>query len=201
MANGSTTNSLRPLSSCVGIDLDTESVERLVSGHKRTNVRTGDVEKLEDLAPAKFDVVVAGEIVEHLNNPGLFLSSVSGVLDPDGLLIITTTNAYCLRRFLRVPFGYESIHPDHTYYFSHTTLRRLVEPFGFKLQAAPTRISLPDKRPILPYLVERIAALISPNLGEGIIHTYIVDDSHRAGVGMSQPVSRGTALPQIMRPD
>lgn len=39
-----------------------------------------------------FDIVYAGEIIEHLYNPDLFLSEINRILKKDGYVIITTPN-------------------------------------------------------------------------------------------------------------
>lgn len=161
--------------SCVGLELDVTTVNILRDRYKVENLVVGDAEKLDMLIPQKYELIVAGELIEHLNNPGLFLETASQVLAPGGLLIITTTNAFCLRRLIRIPFGTESIHPDHTYYFSHTTLRTLVHRFGYTQKDAVS-YRLPNNKPLMPYIVERVATWVSPNLGEGIIHTYLSND-------------------------
>jgi len=169
-------NKIRQVSKlCVGVDLDNETVAYLKEKHNLTDLFAGDVERLEQLDIGKFEIVVAGEIIEHLNNPGLFLKSAKTVLDPDGRLIITTTNAFCARRLLRIPFGIESIHPDHVYYFSHRTLRELTRRFGYNLLEQHS-YRLPNWRPVLPYLAERIFSFISPNLAEGIVHVYTLQN-------------------------
>jgi len=158
-------------SSCLGIDLDSDTIAYLRKHYGIKNVIHGNAEHLDDIKEGLFDVILAGEIIEHLNNPGLFLDTARTILKPDGKLIITTVNAFCLRRFIRIPFGSESIHPDHVYYFSHTTLQTLARRFGYKLLEAHS-YRLPNVRPFLPYIVERFASAITPNWGEGIIHVY-----------------------------
>lgn len=156
---------------CLGVDLDRDTVIALRENNGIENVIEGDAEKLGNLDIGRFDVVVAGEIIEHLNNPGLFLESAKAVLKPDGKLLITTTNAYCFRRFIRIPFGKESIHPDHVYYFSHTTLETLAKRFGYRLtEKYSYRIT--NIKPLFPYLVELLARVITPNWSEGIVHVY-----------------------------
>lgn len=127
-----------------------------------------DAEHLENFRKGTFDVVVAGEVLEHLPSPGSFLNSAHTVLKQDGSLIVSTTNAFCLRRFLRIPFGKESIHIDHLAYFSHRTLQRLAEVCGYRV-VEQCSYRIPNRKPLLPYLVERVASWVSPNLCEGII--------------------------------
>jgi SAM-dependent methyltransferase len=84
------------------------------------------------LAPA--DVVVAGEIIEHLDAPGPFLRAMRGLVRPDGELVLTTPNAYRLLNFLAPLSGSELVHPDHTSWQSPRTLRTLLERSGWEVE-------------------------------------------------------------------
>jgi 2-polyprenyl-6-hydroxyphenyl methylase/3-demethylubiquinone-9 3-methyltransferase len=44
------------------------------------------------LTGAKFDVILALEIVEHVSDLDLFIKSISGLLKPDGVIILSTLN-------------------------------------------------------------------------------------------------------------
>jgi 2-polyprenyl-3-methyl-5-hydroxy-6-metoxy-1,4-benzoquinol methylase len=61
------------------------------------NVIIGDAQKM--YIEEQFDVVVASELIEHLENPGFFLDSVKRVLKPDEFLVITTPNIRSLHNF------------------------------------------------------------------------------------------------------
>ena len=160
-------------SACVGLDLDAETVTRLRHDHRVTNLVVGNCEALSPELLGQFDLIVAGEMIEHLNNPGLFLESARGVLAPGGELLVTTINAFCLRRFLRIPFGTESVHPDHTYYFSHCTLNTLVRRFGYELIEAHGYALNTAKKSYIT-IIEELGALLSPNLCQGLVHLYRV---------------------------
>jgi SAM-dependent methyltransferase len=123
---------------CCGLDSDTAGLEELKKlGF--SDLVVGDIEHLEELAEhGCFDVVLAGEVIEHLNNPGLFLQSVSPLLRPGGVLVITTVNAYCAFRFAQYALrgrggSQEPVHPDHVAYYSQSTLRLLVERAGWRV--------------------------------------------------------------------
>jgi SAM-dependent methyltransferase len=113
-----------------GLDADQQGLDALAACGMRQLYR-GDLERLDE-APIEgtFDVVVAGEIIEHLANPGLFLRGVQRFLRRDSTLIITTVNAYCGFRFMQYALrgrggDREPVHPDHVAYYSYATLSKL----------------------------------------------------------------------------
>jgi hypothetical protein len=77
------------------------------------------------------DVPQVGDIIERLDNPGLFLGGIKRFLAPEGIMIITTSNAFSMLGMLKILFGIEGVHPDHTFYFSYSTLLRLLSRYGF----------------------------------------------------------------------
>lgn len=156
----------------VGIDNAKNEIEYLRNEFGINNILCGDVEKLHEIKISVFDVVLAGEIIEHLSNPGLFLDGVKAFIANGGILIVTTVNAFCLRRMFRIPLGIESVHPDHKCYFSHSTLTSLLTKHGYKIKER-YNYRLPKRPPWIPYLLEVASSVISPNLAEGII--YIVE--------------------------
>jgi len=75
----------------IGIELDaTSAVEaEAVCGE----VVVGDVETMElPFAQASFDVVLCGDLVEHLRDPRAALARLRPLLRPDGRLVLTTPN-------------------------------------------------------------------------------------------------------------
>ena len=81
----------------------------------------------------EFDVVVGGELIEHLYNPGRFLLSARRALRPEGLLILTTPNAHSLSQWASIVLRRrEQTHPEHVCLFTRQTLTYLVERHGFR---------------------------------------------------------------------
>lgn len=78
-------------------------------------------------------VIVAGELIEHLDAPGFFLRAVKRLLAAGGELIVTTPNAYRPANALVAATGRELIHPDHTGWHSPSTLRELGTRAGYKI--------------------------------------------------------------------
>jgi SAM-dependent methyltransferase len=121
--------------SLVGLDSDEEGVE--AARREGFDARVVDAQSPEAVAglglePA--DVVIAGEIVEHLDAPGPFLRAMRELAKPDGLLVLTTPNAYRLLNFLAPLSGSELVHPDHTAWHSPRTLTTLLERSGWQVE-------------------------------------------------------------------
>lgn len=78
------------------------------------------------------DVIVAGELIEHLENPLMFLKGIKEVDQLRGrTLILTTPNATALHNCLIGLLSRESTHHDHLCIFSFKTLYTLCSRSGF----------------------------------------------------------------------
>ena len=109
-----------------GVDLDAEGVEKL----KRAgfhNTHAGSAEAIPLAIPRDyFDIVLAGELIEHVSNPGLLLDSAATCCKGTGSLVITTPNGLRFSNLLSCLIGAEIVHPDHTLSFTPATLQRLI---------------------------------------------------------------------------
>jgi 2-polyprenyl-3-methyl-5-hydroxy-6-metoxy-1,4-benzoquinol methylase len=117
--------------SVVGMDLDAEMIQWLAENHNIHNIKYGNIERIEHYPNEEFDIVVAGEIFEHLSNPGKALESLQKVLISGTKLVITVPNAYSFKGFFRASLKHELIHPDHTLHHSPHTLKALLSRHGF----------------------------------------------------------------------
>ena len=116
-----------------GVDLDERGVRALREAGF-DNVMVGDVEKLGELGlEGGYQVIVAGELLEHLSCPGRFLEQVTALMAPESLLVITVPNAFALKRFLRVLTGCELVNKDHVCYFSPGTVEELCGRFDLEV--------------------------------------------------------------------
>ncbi len=77
----------------------------------------------------RFDVVYCSEVIEHTADPRLFLKQVSSVMQPGGLLYLTTPH---IREYRKRDFA-DMGAPDHKLYFNSTNLRRLLLECGFAI--------------------------------------------------------------------
>jgi len=156
----------------MGIDLSTEGIAWLTSvGYK--NLLVGNAEKLSELGiKCKFDVIVAGELLEHLSNPGMFLSSVHPLMAQGGVLIITVPNAHAVKSFIRILFlRKELVHPDHFYYFSVATIEHICKRYNYELLEYFYYLSNPNgiSKKLIFLPIKYFIKFISPYMGDGLI--------------------------------
>ncbi|MFA4818166.1 MAG: class I SAM-dependent methyltransferase [Parcubacteria group bacterium] len=82
--------------------------------------------------PVKFDVIFAGDLIEHLSNPGQFLASCARNLKDDGRLIITTPNCFNLFNLAeKLSKAEPTVNSDHVCYFNSKTISRLLKKNNF----------------------------------------------------------------------
>jgi SAM-dependent methyltransferase len=124
-------------SSLVGLDVEEEGVRWATEhGFEAYAVDAQSPKAVAALKLEAADVVIAGEVVEHLDAPGPFFRSLLQLVHPDGLLVVTTPNAYRLLNFLAPAGGVELVHPDHTAWHSPHTLATLLARSGWEVEDA-----------------------------------------------------------------
>ena len=79
------------------------------------------------------DIVLAGELLEHLDRAGLVLENCRRVMGSECQMVITVPNAFSVRSLLHVLRGYEKVAPDHVSYYSFANIRELAQRNGFEL--------------------------------------------------------------------
>src|SRR3989344_7621255 len=117
----------------VGIDILKKDIEILKKQGYDVYCQNAETFKLNK----KFDVIFAGELIEHLSNPGLFLEKCKFHLKKDGFLIITTPNAFCLARLFGgfVFFTNDlDVNPEHTAWYSPKVIKELLRRYNFNIE-------------------------------------------------------------------
>ena len=120
-----------------GIDINADDIS-LLRDRGFNNLIVGDIchlDQIEIIWEKTFDVIVASEVMEHLQNPGLFLNGVRGLMVPGKTeLIITVPNAFRIDTLIQLLHRVEYVHPDHHYWFSYHTITSLVQENGFGIE-------------------------------------------------------------------
>lgn len=123
--------------SVVGIDVAEEPLDRARELDPGLDLRLVDGEGPWELADASFDVVWAGEVIEHVLDTAAWLSEVRRVLRSGGSLLLSTP-AHGRVRLLGLALSRRAfaLHfdplGDHLRFYSRETLTGLVGDFGFE---------------------------------------------------------------------
>jgi len=134
LANASFHATLSKVCDCTGIDIDAVGIRELHERSLFKNVEFGNAEHLE--GEPVYDLIVAGDIIEHLSNPGLMLESAKKVLKPGGSFIISTPNLFALPAYLRMLTGRYHEGAQHTFMFNSILIQQLLERHGWHVAAA-----------------------------------------------------------------
>ena len=113
-----------------GIDIDasalSEAKDTLGIKTKLMNLQ----DDWSELADQKFDVIVAGEVLEHLYFPSLIIKKIYDHLNDGGLFIGSVPNAFNLKNRIRLLFGSKKgtplMDPTHINHFHVTELKTIL---------------------------------------------------------------------------
>ena len=121
----------------------------------------------------KFDIIFAGELIEHLSNPGLFLKQSKRHLKKDGILVLTTPNAFNLRRVLECSLLYTNdpgVNNEHVCWYSPTVIKELLSRYNFHIKSI-SWVKYPLLNPSITHQLINLGAKI---LGSKFKETMIV---------------------------
>lgn len=176
-----------------GIDLDADSLAYLrAEGFSQLfQADLMDQEALRRVVhqmPWIPDVIVIGELLEHLDQPGVVLENCVRVLGSRPEILITVPNAFSLKAMMRVAGGCEKVSHDHVSYFSWATLRQLIERFGLQIRSGHWY-----RTSFRPHIAESFIDLLltpvlwfSPQLSDGVIvRCHFNGADERSGVATS----------------
>ncbi len=114
----------------VGIELDAKLAAR--ARERGFDVRAANAESFD--LDRSFQVVWAGEIIEHLSCAGGFLDAARRHLEPGGRLVITTPNAFAVSNFVYRIGGRPRVNKGHTCWYDEVTLSQLLHRHGYQVE-------------------------------------------------------------------
>jgi len=84
----------------------------------------------------QFNTIVAGEIIEHLSNPGQFLAAARRHLTPNGRLVLSTPYGFSLMHAVYAAHHFPKTceNAQHTCWFCPSTLEELARREGFSVE-------------------------------------------------------------------
>jgi SAM-dependent methyltransferase len=112
----------------IGVDVDREALAEAAKLGIET--QWADVDEPLPFDDASFDVVVAGELLEHVRDPARLVSEAQRVLRPGGRFVGSVPNAFRLKNRLRFLLGRKPEEdPTHLHMFSPDDVRALLDGF------------------------------------------------------------------------
>jgi len=128
----------------VGIDIDVAAVELRRSRLGERSILRADAEDLKSVGlDGTFDIILCGDILEHLSCPGRALEGVRCFMGPTSELIVSVPNSFALLANLRFTMGRFKDGAQHVASFSKFNLQTLLERHGFELKELYTAYNRP----------------------------------------------------------
>lgn len=162
------------LNDVFGIEASKSACE--IAAKRGIKVIRRDLEKNFPFEDNKFDVILAGEVIEHIYDTDFFLKECRRVLKEKGILIVSTPNVVSLHRRICHLWGYAMYMEGsltvsnmenpagHIRYYDKSLLIKTVEKNGFKvLKFTSNFIDFPFKTKL------KLLAKIFPSFGRNLI--------------------------------
>jgi SAM-dependent methyltransferase len=122
---GALTRSYLEGNEVVGVDVDREALAEAAKLGIETH--WADADAALPFPDESFDVVVAGELLEHIRDPAGLVDEARRVLRPGGRIVASVPNGFRLKHRLRFLAGREPEEdPTHLHLFSERAVRRLL---------------------------------------------------------------------------
>jgi SAM-dependent methyltransferase len=107
------------------VGVDVLAHDAAVLNARGFDIRVADVESL-DLGE-QFDLIVAGDLIEHLSNIGQFLESVSNHMHDQSALVVTTPNPFNVEQFSQALFRKQiMVNSQHTVWIDPRVMHELI---------------------------------------------------------------------------
>lgn len=101
-----------------GVDIEQSGITKL----KQMGYLIYHVNELSKLQKPHYDVIVMGDVIEHVNDPVNFLKFYSDFLNDNGVIIVTTPNSHRVRNFIDILISNDYLlNSEHTMWFCPKT--------------------------------------------------------------------------------
>lgn len=142
-------------SKVIGIDSSPYIPTKGIKFHNSIIIK-GDITDKTVISGYDVDIIVAGELIEHLPNTTDFFKNIKSVY-PGKQLLGSTPNATCISNVILGVFHRESTHRDHLSIYSFKTLTSLCEKAAFA------------EYKIVPYFVEYKEMILRQKKGRSFV--------------------------------
>jgi 2-polyprenyl-3-methyl-5-hydroxy-6-metoxy-1,4-benzoquinol methylase len=148
----------------IGLELDPEAAHAAEAFCEQ--VLVGDAETMElPFDPGSFDVVLCGDVVEHLRDPVGTLARLRPLLRPEGRLVLSTPNVanWAIRlSLLAGRWRYTDrgiLDRTHTHLFTRRTLAEAIEAAGYRVLRIDYTVPAPGASDLLDGVTRAVGRL------------------------------------------
>jgi 2-polyprenyl-3-methyl-5-hydroxy-6-metoxy-1,4-benzoquinol methylase len=155
-----------------GFDIDAHALELLKTSLPGERFVLADLTAdVPDTELGRYQLVVAGEVLEHVPDADAFLRGCRQLLATGGRICVTVPNACSPKIGLRALAGREMTHPDHRTYYGPRTLARTLRGAGFEPESLATCLTPAGTAGRLVYhpLLRAFHKAFQGPVGEGLI--------------------------------
>lgn len=142
-----------------------------------SNVVVGDFLEA-DVGGEQFDLLSMWDVIEHVPDPLANVRKAFDLLKPGGYLVISTGDVASRVARLSGRFWHLMIPPKHLYFFSQTTIRRMLVACGF----VSLSVAYPGKRVPVDFMLQKCAGMLWPEAGRQVLRM-----ATRVGLGNVAP--------------
>lgn len=159
--------------SVYGVDLNEDAVRK--AKEMGISAVVGDVFDIDKIfASRKFDVVIAGDIIEHVFDTELFLKKIYDIIDYKGMVLLSTPNIVSLGRRIMAVLGknpyceysakQDGVNVGHIRYYTFEDVESQLQEVGFKqIKTEADTANLPIS------IIDRCVVFLLPQLGREIL--------------------------------
>lgn len=141
---------------CMGIDINKDGINFIKNNLFYDDVIYGDIfgEDINEIKKNYWDYMVMGEILEHVNDPCLFLSQIQQKYSENiNKLIITVPNAFSWQNIKSTFSHIELINSDHRYWFTPYTLAKIISQAGMSVEFFLFCLPIPENQRMISWFL------------------------------------------------
>lgn len=183
----------------VGVELDAEAAEHARRFAERVHVADVDVTPLSRLDRGPFDVVLFGDVLEHLRDPLGTLVDAATLLGPGGRFVISVPHvAHIDARMMLLQGNWEYqddglLDRTHLRWFTRASLRRMLADAGF-VATSIERVRTPFGSSTLPFVRDAVPhALLAYAAADDEVYTlqFVVEARRRDDTDLPDVLDAG----------
>lgn len=118
----------------------------------------GMLDEIAEIQEQKYDVIFGSHLIEHVTDPGAFLSSAGRLLNPGGVIVLVTPNIKSLLARVSGPRWVSFKIPEHVSYYDPATISELLRRTGFTTLAVDSAYQYYA----VPFVAGRLRELLDP---------------------------------------